>query len=94
MQLDWHAHDVEALVSGAVDAAWSTARAKAVHVETHVPHGLRLLCDPTRMFQALVNLLDNAIRYSPDGGRVVVEARADRAQVCFLGFGRGTGNLG
>lgn len=83
LQLDRHAHDVEALVSDAVDAAWNTARAKAVHVETHVPHGLRLLCDPTRMFQALANLLDNAIRHSPEGGRVVVEARTDQAQVCF-----------
>ena len=83
LQLDRHAHDVEALVSDAVDAAWSTARAKAVHVVTHVPHGLRLLCDPTRMFQALANLLDNAIRHSPEGGRVAVEARTDQGQVCF-----------
>ncbi len=83
LQLDRHAHDIEALVSDAVDAVWNTARAKAVNVDVHVAHGLRLLCDPTRMFQALLNLLDNAIRYSPDGGRVLVEARTDQAQVRF-----------
>jgi signal transduction histidine kinase/CheY-like chemotaxis protein len=83
LQLDMHAHDVEALVSDAVDAVWNVARTKAVNVESHVASGLRLACDPTRMFQALVNLLDNAIRYSPDGGRVVVEARAEHAHVTF-----------
>jgi signal transduction histidine kinase/FixJ family two-component response regulator len=83
LPLDMHAHDVEALVSDAVDAIWNAARIKGVNVESHVLPGLRLLCDPTRMFQALVNLLDNAIRHSPDGGRVVVEARAERAHVTF-----------
>jgi signal transduction histidine kinase/CheY-like chemotaxis protein len=83
LQLDRHAHDVEALVSDAVDAVWNTARAKGVDVETHIAHGLRLLCDPTRMFQALVNLLDNAIRYAPDGGRVLVEARSEQEHVRF-----------
>src|SRR5579859_7121720 len=83
LQLDRHAQDVEALVSDAVDAVWNAARTKALNIETHVPHGLRLLCDPTRMFQALINLLDNAIRYSPEGGRVVVEVRTDHGQVRF-----------
>ena len=83
LQLDMHAHDVEALVSDAVDAVWNAARTKAVNVESHVPSGVRLLCDPTRMFQALVNLLDNAIRHSPDGGRVVVDVRAEHARIAF-----------
>jgi signal transduction histidine kinase len=83
LQLDKHAHDVEALVSDSVDAVWNAARAKAVNVESHVPSGVRLRCDPTRMFQALVNLLDNAIRHSPDGGRVVVDVQAERAHVAF-----------
>ena len=83
LQLDVHAHDVEALVSDAVDAVWNAARSKAVSVEPRVASGLRLVCDPTRMFQALVNLLDNAVRHSPDGGRVVVEARAEGARVAF-----------
>jgi len=83
LQVDLHPQEVEALVSDAVDAIWSTARAKNVHVDSRVASGLRLLCDPTRIFQALVNLLDNAIRYSPSGGRVVVEAQPEQHNVRF-----------
>ncbi len=83
LQVDLRPQEVEALVSDAVDAVWSTARAKNVHMDSQVAPGLRLLCDPTRIFQALVNLLDNAIRYTPTGGRVVVEAQPEQGNVRF-----------
>lgn len=83
LELDLHLQEVEALVSDAVDAVWSTAKAKDVHIDAHAPSGLRLQCDPTRLFQALVNLLDNAIRYTPSGGRVVVEAQPEQGNVLF-----------
>jgi signal transduction histidine kinase len=37
----------------------------------------RLPADRDKLTQVLVNLLDNAIKYSPDGGDVVVGARTD-----------------
>lgn len=40
------------------------------------PPGLTAVADPARLRQVVVNLVDNAIRHSPPGGRVLVRAGA------------------
>src|SRR5207244_2106464 len=52
---------------------------------TSVPHGagagggLVVQADRTRLEQVAANLIDNAIKYTPSGGRVEVETRRDGA---------------
>jgi signal transduction histidine kinase len=43
--------------------------------------GAAVLADPTRLRQVLGNLLENAIKYSPDGGRVAITVTAGEATV-------------
>jgi len=46
-----------------------------VHVDNRVPEDLEpVLADEGRLHQVLFNLLDNAVRFSPEGGEVTVSA--------------------
>jgi two-component system sensor histidine kinase KdpD len=48
----------------------------AAHVGVDLPDGLpRAAADPALLEQVLVNLLDNAVKYSPSGGIISVSAR-------------------
>src|SRR5262249_50755907 len=43
---------------------------------------LIVTCDRGRLLTILANLLDNAVKYSPDGGTVRLSSRIDRAGRC------------
>lgn len=64
--------DVRELVERAVAEA-AVSRRGTVHV-VDVPPGLHVTADAARLHQVLANLLDNADRHSPTGGRVTVSA--------------------
>lgn len=52
-----------------------TAEDAGIVLATSVPDNLVVRADRDRLRQALANLVDNAVKYTPMGGRVEVEAR-------------------
>ncbi|HOZ72464.1 MAG TPA: ATP-binding protein [Spirochaetales bacterium] len=66
------------------------ARRRAI-VAVDAPVGLSLRADEGLLEQALVNLLDNAVKYSPEGGEVNVEAASDGDDVVFTVRDHGPG---
>ena len=50
------------------------AEDKGITIETDVPETIFLPADRIRLKQALANLLDNAVKYTSDGGQVSVQA--------------------
>lgn len=76
-QLDLRLRRVEAaeLVAAAIAAAAPAYAGKGVALGSSVETGLPALeADPDRLGEVLANLLDNALRHTPPGGSVEIEA--------------------
>jgi len=79
------------LLEDVLDLYRYVAEEKQITVTTGYPSELWVTADANRLRQALANLLDNALKYTPPGGHVEVKAReADRqALVAFQDTGVG-----
>jgi signal transduction histidine kinase len=60
----------EALLRDAMELYLPDAESRGLSLEMRAEPGLRLTGDPSLLFQAVSNLLDNAVKYTPSGGRV------------------------
>ncbi|SDF44078.1 two-component system, OmpR family, sensor histidine kinase BaeS [Streptomyces griseoaurantiacus] len=67
--------DLRELVEQTMSAHRATARAGGVETAVLAPGSLTVTADPVRLRQVLGNLLSNAIRHTPPGGRVTLGAR-------------------
>ncbi|HKU41190.1 MAG TPA: ATP-binding protein [Polyangiales bacterium] len=79
--LSLEAVSMRAAVQRAADTLQRSAKAKGLRVETQVEPELYALADSQALDQVLVNLLDNAIKYSFEGGTIDVTAEARDGQV-------------
>jgi signal transduction histidine kinase/ActR/RegA family two-component response regulator len=75
-RLDYHPVDLAEVVDAAVRMVQPSAAAKGVTLDTHLDSELPLLkADPSRLQQIAWNLLTNAIKFTPSGGRVDITVR-------------------
>jgi heavy metal sensor kinase len=74
MKLDLESVNVSDLIEDAAELYRYVAEDKGILVHTMASNDLSLTADPNRMRQILANLLDNAIKYTPNGGRIDIEA--------------------
>src|SRR3977135_1342277 len=64
--------DVAALVSEVADANQPLAVNKQQAITVSAPPNFVTMCDSDRMREAIDNLISNAIKYSPIGGKIAV----------------------
>ena len=91
-QLSLSPYKLTAAVSAAVEEMSRQAVEKSIAITSTVPADLPdIAADPQRLHQVLVNLLDNAVKYTQRGGQVTVSARPtdNEVEVCVVDNGPG-----
>lgn len=76
--LDLARHDVRDITSAAAAAFKPLAQEKGIEFNVHLPADpYEVQCDRARLEIALANLIDNALKFTPPGGRVEVGAEVE-----------------
>jgi signal transduction histidine kinase len=72
LHLDERAVDLTELVTASVDGVLDNAAGKGVAIDVAVAANCRVWGDPDRLHQIVVNLLTNAVKFTPKRGRIWV----------------------
>ncbi len=91
MRLERRPTEIAAVVRDAVELYRDVAEDRQLTIHEDLPPALSVVGDPARLRQVLTNLLDNAIKYTPPGGRIEVTARQDGPDVVVSVADSGTG---
>lgn len=79
------------VVDEAIERLESQAETKRLSMVSHVPQKLNVLCDADQLRRALVNLLHNAIKWSPQNDAVTITAADSGEEVLVTVFDNGPG---
>jgi two-component system phosphate regulon sensor histidine kinase PhoR len=92
LELESRPVSVAALVNGCVETARLKAESKGLRLVVQVPEGLPAVRgDAVQLGEVLQNLVDNALQYTPPGGRIDVTAYSNGQEVIFTVADTGIG---
>lgn len=83
---------LNAVINNVISLIQSKAGQKKIAVENHVPKNLvPVKADRDKLTQIFVNLLDNAVKFTPDGGLVAIDAKEEGAFIIVSVLDTGIG---
>ena len=91
LRLNRDRFDLRMVVERAADLYREVAEEKKITVTSDLPAAVEVHADAVRLGQAINNLLDNALKYTPAGGQVTLAARAEPAAAVLTVTDNGPG---
>ncbi|HEY8609152.1 MAG TPA: ATP-binding protein [Noviherbaspirillum sp.] len=92
IKLDMQPVEMHSVVAGAVEQVRSLIAARGHRLAVQADDDALFACgDRTRLVQVVANLLNNAARYTPDGGSIALRLAADDSDVRILVQDNGVG---
>lgn len=83
--------DPDALAEDVAAEVRSAARDARLHLEIRPSRGGPVLADPRKLRQALANVVQNAVKFSPHGGEILVDVSRDPSRLRFSVYDQGPG---
>ena len=83
--------DVKSLFDDAIETSRPAAQQCDIELSAEAPAGYHVRADSNRLLQAIGNLLANAIKFTPSGGRVMLSAKAVNGETVFAVSDNGPG---
>lgn len=78
MTVELHREDAQNLLNESIELLRPLAEAKSIQLDSEfVSLNFSILCDHERILQVLSNLISNAIRFTPEQGKIHVSVRED-----------------
>jgi heavy metal sensor kinase len=78
VQIEKIKFDLGELAVSTVDQMKLLAEEKLLSMQCHAARGVYIEADQARLKQVIVNLIDNAIKYTPPGGRINIDVGANQ----------------
>jgi len=93
LRFNFERTSIAKVVQAVADEMHGFMPGKKVKLEVHVQKIPEIQADAARVSQVLRNLVNNAIKFSKKGGKVIVSARAEKNEIVFSvqDFGAGIG---
>jgi len=92
LTLDLRRTEASSIVSDALEILRPIATASSVSLESEVaPDFPTITVDPARIQQVLSNLVGNAIKFTPAGGKITLLAKPSESEACFIVADTGPG---
>ncbi|GBE01115.1 sensor kinase CusS [bacterium BMS3Abin08] len=94
MRLNPQRINIPTIIADVVDLYRYVAEDRDITIHVNIPEDIAFEADPVRLKQVIANLLDNAIKYTPKGGRVSIKAERDGSYVKLMIEDTGMGIAG